>query len=61
MKNLKDKISNIAGLLILVATAVQQTLSVQAGNDINWLTIAVAVGGAVVAWLTGKKADGKAA
>jgi len=55
MKNPKDTITNIVALVIIIATAVQQTLATMAGAKINWLMILSNVGIAVVGWYTGKK------
>lgn len=61
-KTTKDKISNIAGLFILLSA----TLGGLAGTlhlpeyILNTSIIIGALSGAVVAWLTGKGSDGKA-
>lgn len=55
---LKDSITNVAALLIVVATAVQQVLAVNAGDTINWYLVLSAVVVAIVGWFTGKSGTG---
>lgn len=57
MKNPKNTITNVAALIIVVATAFKTTLDLQAGDSINWLAIAFAVTTAVIGWFTGKPSN----
>lgn len=59
MKNLKDTLTNIAAVLVVVGAAVKTFLDASTGQDINWLQLVFAVAVAVIGWLTGKTADGK--
>jgi uncharacterized membrane protein len=61
MKNPKNTITNIAAIIIVVATALKTALDASAGTDINWLAVVFGVTTAVIGYLTGKKPDGKAA
>jgi hypothetical protein len=62
MKNFKDKLSNVCGLIALVAGSL---LALPAAGIalpaavITGATIGLTVAGSVVAWLTGKTSDGK--
>lgn len=61
-KNLKDKVTNVCGLVVLIAGSILAlptagiTLPVAV---ITASTISLTVAGSIVAWLTGKTADGK--
>lgn len=57
---LKDKITNIIALIMLVGGAVKAYLETLNGGEINWLQLILVVGGALVAYFTGKSGDGKA-
>jgi hypothetical protein len=57
-KTLKNILTNICGVVILVAGALKVALDAQAGAGINWFTIAVAVAGAIVSYFTGKPNNG---
>jgi flagellar motor component MotA len=67
MSNLKDSITNIVSVIFSVIALVQVVLGawseyVAANPDptvsINWLQVLVLVGGAVIAYFTGKNANG---
>lgn len=55
--NLKDQITNVLAILMVVGGAVNAYLQSNAG-DINWLQLGTAVVVAVVAWFTGKNPNG---
>ena len=54
---LKDKVTNITGLLMIIGGAVNAYLQSLVG-EINWFQLAFSVLGAVVAYFTGKASDG---
>lgn len=54
MKSTKDRITNIAALVIVIATAVKEGVAAASGDVVNWLNIAIAVVVAVIGWYTGK-------
>ena len=61
-KNLKDKVTNVCGLIVLIAGSILALPT--AGITIpavviTGAAIGMTVSGSVVAWLTGKAADGK--
>ena len=57
MNDLKNTISNIVAIVLVALGAVQTYL--QGVNEINWLQLALLVGGAIISYLTGKGSDGK--
>jgi hypothetical protein len=59
MQNLKDKLTNIVALVIVIGAAIKTFLDASTGQDINWLQLVFAVAVAVIGWLTGKNSDGK--
>jgi hypothetical protein len=50
--NFKDAFTNLVALVIVIGTAIQVYLSSTA--EINWFSLLVAIGSAIVAWFTGK-------
>jgi len=56
--NLKDKLTNILAVVLVVAGAINTYLQSLEG-DINWMQLIMIIAGAVVAYFTGKTADGK--
>jgi uncharacterized membrane protein YfcA len=57
--NLKDTITTIFAILMVIAGAVNAFLQANTGNDtINWYQLVVAVVIAVVAYFTGKNPNG---
>jgi hypothetical protein len=60
MKNLKDKLTNIVALALLIAGSLDTYLKSIEGTEINWFQLVFYVGGALVAYFTGKGMDGKA-
>ena len=55
---MKDTISNIVAIVLVIAGAVNGYLQSQSGNgEINYFQLGLAVLGAVIAYLTGKKQD----
>ena len=61
-KNLKDKISDICGVIVLIAGSILALptagLSLPA-SVITAATVSLTISGSIVAYLTGKTADGK--
>lgn len=53
--NFKDAFTNVVALAIVIGTAIQVYLSSAA--EINWFSLLVAVGSAIVAWFTGKPSN----
>ena len=59
MTNLKDTLTTIAGLALLIFTAIQQYIaSIPVDGSIDWFKLIAAVVVAVVAYFTGKNANG---
>ena len=58
MKNLKDKLTNIVAAVILIAGAIDTYLQSIGDGEINWFQLIFYVGGAVVAYFTGKSHTG---
>lgn len=58
MTNLKDTITTIFAVLMVIGGAVNAYLQANAGQAINWYQIVVAVAVAVVAYFTGKNPNG---
>jgi len=58
MKNLKDKLSTIVGIVILIAGSIDTYIKTLNDADINWFQLVFTVGAAVVAYLTGKAVNG---
>jgi hypothetical protein len=56
----KDIVTNIAGLVLVIVSAIQQALAAYNGQDVNWYQIVATVVVAVIAYFTGKTGDGKA-
>lgn len=55
---MKDTLSNIVAVLLIVLEAINAYLQANTGNgEINYFQLALAVLGAVIAYLTGKKQD----
>jgi len=57
MNNLKDKLSTIVAIVLVVFGAVDAYLQSLVG-DINWFQLAMAIIIAIIAYLTGKKPNG---
>lgn len=53
-KKLKDKVTNIVGVLMLVVGAVDTYLKTTNAQDISLTTLGLAILGAIVAYYTGK-------
>jgi hypothetical protein len=58
MTNVKDKLTNWVGAALLVVGAVDTYLKANAGQPINYAQLTIIVAGAIVAWFTGKNANG---
>ena len=58
MSNFKDIFTNIIGIVMVVAGAINAYLQSLTG-DINWFQLVIAILGALVAYYTGKGQDGK--
>ena len=61
---LKDKVTNITGILLAVAGIVTQIVQpiqdgLESATDLNWMTILLVVGGVLVSFFTGKDSNGK--
>jgi len=56
MQSTKNTITNIAALVIVIATAIKEGIAAATGDIINWLNIAVAIVIAIIGWYTGKPA-----
>lgn len=59
MSNIKDTITNVVAIALVVLGAVQAYLDSLGTGEINWLQLAFAIGAAVIAYFTGKGLDGK--
>ena len=59
--NIKDTITNIVAIALVVLGAVDAYFKVNQGQDINWINFGFCVLSAIVAYFTGKKADGTVA
>ena len=60
--NFKDKVSNICGLIVVIAGSILALPAagiVLPAAVITGATVGLTVAGSLVAWLTGKTADGK--
>lgn len=53
-KSMKNKITNVMALLIVIATAGKMAIESSAGTGINWLGVVLGVATAVIGWFTGK-------
>jgi uncharacterized membrane protein len=51
---LKNKITNIVAFVVFFGTAVNETLSTMAGNEIDWLRLLSGVAVAVIGYFTGR-------
>jgi len=60
MTDLKNTITNIGAIVILVAGAVQAYIQTLNDQPINFFQLGLAVVVAVIGYFTGKKADGTA-
>jgi len=58
MNNIKDWLTTIFAVLMVVGGAVNAFFQANTGDDINWYQLLVAVTVAVIGYFTGKKADG---
>ncbi len=58
---MKDQITNVVAILLVVLGAVDAYFKVNAGQEINYVNLGLAVLSAIVAYFTGKGADGKSA
>jgi len=57
--NIKDTLTNIAAVVILVFTAIQEYMAtIPVDGTIDWFKVIAAIVVAVVAWFTGKNANG---
>jgi hypothetical protein len=56
--NLKDKITSIGALVVVIAGAVNAYLQSQTGDGINWTQLIMAVVVAVIGYFTGKAPSG---
>jgi uncharacterized membrane protein YfcA len=56
---LKDSITNVFALLMVIAGAYNAYIQANAG-DINWFQLVVTIAVAVIGWFTGKDSQGKA-
>lgn len=56
--NFKDALSDLVALVLAIFSAVQIYLAQVNGTEINVFQLVMAIGGAIVAWLTGKGKDG---
>lgn len=56
--NFKDALSNLVALVLAIFSAVQIYLAQVNGTEINVFQLVMAIGGAIVAWLTGKGSNG---
>jgi hypothetical protein len=56
---MKDKITNVVALLLVVLGAVDAYFKTSQGQDINYINLGFAVLSAVVAYFTGKDDNGK--
>ena len=59
MKNLKDTLTNIVAIALVVLGAAQTYFDSLGTGEINWLQLAFAIGAAIIAYFTGKGLDGK--
>lgn len=59
MKNLKDKLTNVLAIIIIIAGVLNTYMQSIGDEPINWYQLVIALVGAVVSWFTGKTADGK--
>ena len=60
MGNIKDLLTTIAGLVVLVGTAIKTYLDSVGGGDINWFALLAAVAVAVIGFFTGRNPNGSA-
>ena len=56
---LKDKITNVVALVMVIGGAINAYFQSLGGGDINYFQLAVVVAGALVAYFTGKDSQGK--
>jgi len=59
MKNLKNTITNIAALLVVLGAVTNTYIESLNGGEINWLNLGLALVVAVIGWLTGKGTDAR--
>jgi hypothetical protein len=57
---MKDTITNIVAIALVLLGSVDAYFKVNQGQEINWINLGFCVLSAVVAYFTGKKADGTA-
>jgi hypothetical protein len=56
--NFKDALSNLVAVVLVIFSSVSVYLQSLNGAEINWFQIVMTIGGAIVAWLTGKSSTG---
>lgn len=54
---MKDTLSNAVAIILVIAGALNTYLQSLNGGEINWLQLILVIGGAVIAYLTGKTQD----
>jgi len=59
MNNLKDTLTTVLAIILIVAGAVNTYIQSIGGGDIDWYQLVLAIVAAVIAYFTGKTADGK--
>lgn len=60
MSNIKDTLTNVISIIIVVATAIKTYVdSLCTDCTIDWWQLIAGIGVAVIAYFTGKTADGK--
>jgi len=59
MKNLKDTLTNMVAVVLVVFGAAQAYLDSLGTGEINWLQLGFAIAAAIIAYFTGKGLDGK--
>jgi hypothetical protein len=55
--NLKNTITNVIAIALVVLGAAQVYLANVNGEELDWVKFAMAIGGALIAYFTGKKTD----
>lgn len=58
MGNIKDILTTVAGIALIVATAIKTYLETLNGGEINWFQLIVAVVVAIIGFFTGRNPDG---